>query len=128
MRVHRAVDLSVVLGPETQVYPGDPVVELSPAAVLGRDGFNLLSVHLGSQSGTHVDAPYHVEADGTRLHETTVGAVLPVSSVPLGETGWWLAAATVTMLRANSEARPAPSPACRRACRSRGRTSTPWCP
>jgi CubicO group peptidase (beta-lactamase class C family) len=39
-----------------------------------------------------------VEADGARLHEMTMGAVLPVSSVPLGETGWWLGAATVMSL------------------------------
>jgi hypothetical protein len=39
-----------------------------------------------------------VEAGGARLHQTTVGAVLPVSSVPLGETGWWLAAATMMSL------------------------------
>jgi hypothetical protein len=39
-----------------------------------------------------------VEADGARVHEMTLGAVLPVSTVPLGETGWWLAAATVMSL------------------------------
>ncbi|RJK95325.1 cyclase family protein [Vallicoccus soli] len=60
MRVHRAVDLSVPLGPSTQVLPGDPPVVLEPAAVLARDGFNLLALRLGSQSGTHVDAPHHV--------------------------------------------------------------------
>lgn len=64
MRVRRIVDLSVPLGPDTQVYPGDPVPRLTRHATLPRDGYNLLALHLGSQTGTHVDAPYHVRADG----------------------------------------------------------------
>jgi kynurenine formamidase len=64
MQVRRIVDLSVPLGPETQVYPGDPVPELLPHATLPRDGYNLLALHLGSQTGTHIDAPYHVRANG----------------------------------------------------------------
>jgi D-alanyl-D-alanine-carboxypeptidase/D-alanyl-D-alanine-endopeptidase len=39
-----------------------------------------------------------VDVGGDRLHETTVGAVVPVSSVPLAETGWWIAAATLMSL------------------------------
>ncbi|MBV9922882.1 MAG: cyclase family protein [Pseudonocardia sp.] len=64
MQVRRIVDLSVPLGPGTQVYPGDPAPELIPRATLDRDGYNLLALHLGSQTGTHVDAPYHVRAHG----------------------------------------------------------------
>jgi kynurenine formamidase len=64
MQVRRIVDLSVPLGPGTQVYPGDPEPQLVPHATLARDGYNLLALHLGSQTGTHIDAPYHVRADG----------------------------------------------------------------
>jgi kynurenine formamidase len=44
-------------------------------------GVNVLSVHLGSQSGTHVDAPYHVDVtwptlDGLPLERFTGPAVL----------------------------------------------------
>jgi len=67
MQVRRIVDLSVPIGPDTQVYPGDPEPRLTPHATLPRDGYNLLALHLGSQTGTHVDAPYHVRADGTRV-------------------------------------------------------------
>jgi kynurenine formamidase len=65
----RIVDLSVPLSDSTQVYPGDPVPRIEPAATIEADGFNLLSVHLGSQTGTHVDAPYHFRADGRRIDE-----------------------------------------------------------
>jgi kynurenine formamidase len=45
------------------VYPGDPEVEITPALTVAGDGVNVLRLHLGSQSGTHVDAPFHVRDD-----------------------------------------------------------------
>lgn len=57
------------VGPDTQVYPGDPAPRLTPHATLARDGFNLLAVALGSQTGTHVDAPFHVRGEGARVDE-----------------------------------------------------------
>jgi kynurenine formamidase len=65
----RIVDLSHPLDERLQVYPGDPVVSLAPAATLDADGFNLLKVALGSQTGTHVDAPYHFFARGARIND-----------------------------------------------------------
>jgi kynurenine formamidase len=88
MQVRRIVDLSVPIGPDTQVYPGDPQPQLTPQATLDRDGYNLLALHLGSQTGTHVDAPYHVRADGTRVDAldlalcTGPATVLDVSGAP----------------------------------------------
>ncbi|PRX96345.1 cyclase family protein [Allonocardiopsis opalescens] len=64
MRVTRVVDLSRTVGPRTQVYPGDPVPSSRPLATVERDGFALHEVVLGSQSGTHLDAPAHFRADG----------------------------------------------------------------
>ncbi|MFS4094222.1 hypothetical protein [Streptomyces sp. AF1A] len=39
------------------VHPGDPEVTIGPALRAPADGVNVLRLHLGSQSGTHVDAP-----------------------------------------------------------------------
>ncbi|GIE99810.1 cyclase family protein [Paractinoplanes rishiriensis] len=69
MRVRRIVDLSVPVGPGTQVYPGDPVPGFTVHATVRRDGYNLLSLALGSQTGTHVDAPYHFRDDAARLDD-----------------------------------------------------------
>lgn len=69
MRIERIVDLSRPIGSQTVVYPGDPPVRLRPVATIERDGFNVLDVGLGSQSGTHVDAPYHCRADAARIDE-----------------------------------------------------------
>jgi kynurenine formamidase len=73
VRVERVVDLSIVLGPDTQTYPGDPVPELTVATRIETEGFNLLSLRIGSQSGTHVDAPYHFIPHGAVLEETDLG-------------------------------------------------------
>ncbi|MGP3918312.1 cyclase family protein [Nonomuraea sp. 10N515B] len=55
------VDLSVPIEEGMPVYPGDPEVSVGPALTVARDGVNVLELHLGSQSGTHVDAPFHVD-------------------------------------------------------------------
>lgn len=69
MHVQRVVDLSRALGPGMQVYPGDPEVRFTAVATIDADGFWLNELTLGSQSGTHVDAPAHVVqgADETDL-------------------------------------------------------------
>lgn len=67
--MRRIVDLSHRVGPDTQVYPGDPEPRFEPAVTIATDGMNVLHVHLGSHSGTHVDAPYHFIEDGQRIDE-----------------------------------------------------------
>lgn len=67
--IETLVDLSVVLDAGTQVYPGDPQPRFSVATRIETEGYNLLDVHIGSQSGTHVDSPYHFKNDGLRLED-----------------------------------------------------------
>jgi kynurenine formamidase len=61
------IDLSVPLREGIQTYPGDPQLAFSPHSTVARDGFNLLNVHMGTQTGTHVDAPFHFEDDAPTL-------------------------------------------------------------
>jgi kynurenine formamidase len=52
------------------VYPGDPEVRIEPALrITAGELVNVLGVHMGSQTGTHLDAPYHILEDGARLDE-----------------------------------------------------------
>ena len=67
--VRDIVDLSHPLDDDTPVYPGDPVARFSPATTIGEHGYNVLNVRMGSQTGTHVDAPYHFLEDGARIDE-----------------------------------------------------------
>ncbi len=88
MRVSRVVDLCVPVDASTTVYPGDPTPSFEVHSTIEDHGFNLLEIHLGSQSGTHVDAPYHFEPDGLRIDELPVdrfvGPGVVVDAVGLG--------------------------------------------
>jgi len=57
----RLIDLSHPIVTGMPVWPGDPPVVLSPATTIAGHGYNLLALQLGSQTGTHVDAPFHVD-------------------------------------------------------------------
>jgi kynurenine formamidase len=80
-RIRRIVDLSHPISADTQVYPGDPVPQLSPATTIDRDGYNVLHVSMGSQTGTHVDAPYHFLADGARIDAMELSMFLGPAAV-----------------------------------------------
>ncbi|WP_131739980.1 cyclase family protein [Actinomadura roseirufa] len=63
------LDLSWPIATGMPVYPGDPEVEAVPALTVADHGVNVLRLHLGSQSGTHVDAPFHIDDALPRLDE-----------------------------------------------------------
>ena len=60
-------DLTHPLDADATVYPGDPPVELAPAATHEADGYRVTDLRFGSHAGTHVDAPSHTEPDGRNL-------------------------------------------------------------
>src|SRR5437868_2483942 len=82
------VDLSVPIVTGMPVYPGDPEVEAVPALTVAESGVNVLRLHMGSQSGTHVDAPFHIDDALPRLDElpltrfTGPAAVLDARGLP----------------------------------------------
>jgi arylformamidase len=57
----RLVDLSVPVVTGMPVYPGDPEVTIVPALNVAAHGVNVLHLDMGSQTGTHVDAPFHID-------------------------------------------------------------------
>jgi kynurenine formamidase len=69
VHIGKIVDLTVPLDAATQVYPGDPAVSFEPVASVAADGFNLLGIRMGSQSGTNCDAPLHVRPAGAPIDE-----------------------------------------------------------
>lgn len=69
MKIVRVIDLSHSINASTQVYPGDPEPRLTVHSTIAKDGFNLLSLQMGSQTGTHVDAPYHFDEDTERIDQ-----------------------------------------------------------
>lgn len=81
MRVRRIVDLSHTIVTGMPVYPGDPEVSLEPATTLADDGYRVLRVAMGSQSGTHVDAPAHFLADGAQIDAMALSMFLGTAVV-----------------------------------------------
>ena len=69
-----------------QVFPGDPSVELRSAATVAADGFAVAHLHLGSHSGTHLDAPLHTVQDGAAVDAMPLAALMgPARIVSLPE-------------------------------------------
>lgn len=91
MRMQKIVDLSVVVNGNTQTYPGDPTPRFEPHSTISRDGFNLMSVSMGSQTGTHVDAPFHFDDSAAKLDELSldrfVGTGVIVDARAAGQRG-----------------------------------------
>jgi len=57
-------ELSHRISSGMQVYPGDPGVEIGSALEVARDGVDVAQLHLGSHTGTHLDAPSHTVPGG----------------------------------------------------------------
>jgi kynurenine formamidase len=101
MEIVRVVDLSHPVTAETQVYPGDPVPHIAQHSTIERDGFNLMSITMGSQSGTHVDAPYHFDEDTKKIDE--VPLPLFVGTATLLDCGELSARQAITSARLGAQ-------------------------
>jgi len=61
-------DISIPLSGDTPVYPGDPPVVLEAAlSIKNGDGANVSRISLSTHSGTHVDAPRHMNDRGVSV-------------------------------------------------------------
>ena len=69
----RVVFLSHMITADGPTYPGDPPVEIHPAATLERDGYYLQSLVAGEQAGTHWAAPAHFGAGQAAADELDPG-------------------------------------------------------
>lgn len=61
-------DVSVPLSRATPTYPGDPGIKIEDWLTLAKgDPANVSVIHFGVHSGTHVDAPAHFIAGGSKV-------------------------------------------------------------
>lgn len=74
-------DLSVPLRTGMPVYPGDPEVRIAAALTVEADGANVLSLALGSHSGTHADAPLHVGDGWAALDELPLSLFAGIAEI-----------------------------------------------
>ena len=65
-------DVTVPISNSMPVWPGDPPVRLTAKSHPSRDKTHtvrLTSIEMGSHTGTHIDAPFHMIDTGKRLEE-----------------------------------------------------------
>jgi len=56
----RIIDVSLPIGPDLLVWPGDPPVEILPRIQISKgDPANVSELRIGTHTGTHVDPPVH---------------------------------------------------------------------
>lgn len=65
-------DLTHLLTPEMPVYPGKGQPDFHPAATIGEDGYREMSLRIDGHTGTHMDAPAHMLANGHFLNDFPV--------------------------------------------------------
>lgn len=65
----RIIDLTLPIADSMAVHPGDPPVRVRQVHNLGSHGWRLQEICLGSHTGTHLNAPWHMAEDGLRLEE-----------------------------------------------------------
>lgn len=67
MKVKKFVDLSWEVSEDSPIYPGDPEPKITATHTVEKDFYNLSGVYVGTQTGTHVDAPYHFRNEGETI-------------------------------------------------------------
>lgn len=65
----KVVDLTQLITEHMPVYPGTEPLQLSVASTYEKDGFRETLLSFYSHTGTHMDAPFHLFGDRTKLDE-----------------------------------------------------------
>ncbi len=68
-KIKKIVDLSWEFTADTPIYPGDPEPSVTVATTLENEGYNLSTLVMGTQTGSHVDAPYHFSNEGATIDQ-----------------------------------------------------------
>ena len=68
-KIKKIVDLSWKFTADTPIYPGDPEPSVTVATTLENEGYNLSTLVMGTQTGSHVDAPYHFSNEGATIDQ-----------------------------------------------------------
>jgi len=82
----RFLDITTPIRSGMPVYPGDPPVAVAPHLAVSRgDPVNVSTLTLGSHTGTHLDAPRHLGAEGAAVDELPLALLLgPALVMDLG--------------------------------------------
>lgn len=65
----KLVDLSLTISEHIPSFPGSPTPHFIDWSDIEHDGYNLELLFLSSHTGTHIDAPYHFDKKGLKIHQ-----------------------------------------------------------
>ena len=65
----KVIDLTQTISADMPVFPGTAPARLEVANTFEADGFRETMFHMTSHTGTHMDAPYHLFPERTKLDE-----------------------------------------------------------
>lgn len=57
----------MLISNDLPTYPGDPSANISPKIKFSEKGYNVLSICMGTHSGTHLDVPLHILDGGASV-------------------------------------------------------------
>ena len=66
-----AIDLTLTISEELPSFPGSPKPNFIPWSKIKTDGYNLELLFFSSHTGTHIDAPFHFDEKGSKIHQIT---------------------------------------------------------
>ncbi len=69
-------DISLPLDNKTLLYPGNPKMLIEPHKTVPEYPTNLSSITFGSHTGTHVDAPRHIDNDAVGVDRVNLTACI----------------------------------------------------
>jgi arylformamidase len=76
------IDVSLAIGPDLLVWPGNPGVVIEPASRISRgDSSNVSEIRLGSHTGTHIDPPFHFLDDGATAEDLPLDVMMGEATV-----------------------------------------------
>jgi arylformamidase len=80
--VTRLIDVSLEVGPDLLVWPGNPGVAITPTSRISRgDSSNVSEIRLGSHTGTHIDPPSHFLDEGASAEHLPLDMMMGETTV-----------------------------------------------
>jgi kynurenine formamidase len=58
------------------IYPGDPLLSVTPHATIPKDGYTVHTIQLGTHTGTHIDSPSHFVHGGRTIDEVPLDQLI----------------------------------------------------
>ena len=68
----KLLDLTLIISENIPTFPGSPQPSFIQDKNVKNDGYNSELLFLSSHTGTHLDAPYHFQEKGEKIHEISL--------------------------------------------------------